>query len=29
MAADLTDHVWAIEELLMFKTASKRVHAVL
>ena len=29
MATDLTDHVWSIEELLMFKTASKRVHAVL
>jgi transposase-like protein len=29
MAADLTDHVWSIHELLMFKTASERVHAVL
>jgi transposase-like protein len=29
MAADLTDHVWSIHELLSFKTASERVHAVL
>lgn len=29
MAADLTDHVWSIHELLTFKTASERVHDVL
>jgi transposase-like protein len=29
MAADLTDHVWSIRELLHYQTASKRVHAVL
>jgi transposase-like protein len=29
MAADLTDHVWSIHELLHYQTASKRVHAVL
>jgi hypothetical protein len=29
MAADLTDHVWSIRELLHYQTASKQVHAVL
>lgn len=29
MAADLTDHLWSVHELLTFKTASKRVHDVL
>ena len=29
MAADLTDHVWSIHELLTFKTASECVHVVL
>ncbi|GAB4447742.1 MAG: IS1-like element ISMac25 family transposase [Chloroflexi bacterium OHK40] len=29
MAADLTDHVWSIYELLTFQTAPKRIHAVL
>jgi hypothetical protein len=29
MAADLTDHVWSIHELLHYQTASKQVHAVL
>jgi transposase-like protein len=29
MAADLTDHVWSIHELLTYKTTSERVHDVL
>ena len=28
MAADLTDHVWAIRELLRFKPPTQQLHAV-
>jgi len=28
MAADLTDHVWSVRELLFFKPAAQQLHAV-